>query len=176
MITLKAEGVSDLDATFANLQAFGNEALASAVVRSGLRAIARQMQQDIMPQVSNVRQEVGYRLLRTQQGEPKTGKVGVGVGRKSKKYSNQKRSRPGIGIDAGTWHWWVLGSFKSNPRFARRRRGGGNIQGVRPQSRGTMRPQQPNFAVNAAQKARAAAVAAMTKTVTRQITKFARQQ
>ena len=73
MITLKAEGGSDLDATFANLQAFGNEALASAVVRSGLRAIARQMQRDIMPQVSDVRQEVGYRLLRTQQGEPKTG-------------------------------------------------------------------------------------------------------
>lgn len=172
MLRLKATGASEIDAAFENLQAFGNEQLAAAVVRAGLRAIAKQMQRDIDPRVADVRADVGYRLLKTADGEPKRGKVGVGVGKRSKKYTNTKRARPGIGIDAGNWHWWVLGSYKSGIRYAYRRRGGGTIQGVKPQIRGVMRPQQPNFATNAATKARSAAVKAMHRTAMRQISKF----
>ena len=172
MITLTAEGHKQVDAAFRDLSAFASEKLARAVVMSGLAAIAKQMRRDIDARVASVRDEVGYRLIKTPDGAPKQGKVGVGVGRNYTRGTIVRSGRPGVGIDATTWHWWVLGSYKSGTRYAYRRRGGGTIKGVKPQSRGVMKAQQPNFATNAATKARSAAVKAMHRTAMRQISKF----
>jgi len=170
MATIELKGIKELQITLSDLREFGETTLSAAVVRAGLQAVAKQMRSDIDSRVQSVRQEVGYRFVRQATKGVRVGKVGVGVGKRWA-HNTERRGRAGIGINSGNWHWWVLGTFKGE-RFARRKRGGGRIAGVKPQSRGTMPAQQPNFASNAAIKAKPAVMAAMQRVGRKAINSF----
>ena len=173
MATIELKGIKELQITLEDLREFGDGTLATAIVRAGLQVVAKQMRADVDSRVKGVRQEVGYRFVRQEAKGVRVGKVGVGVGRR-RAHNAERRGRSGIGITSGNWHWWVLGSFKGE-RFARRRRGGGRIAGVKPQSRGVMPAQQPNFASNAAIKAKPAVLTAMQRVGRKAIDSFCSQ-
>jgi hypothetical protein len=160
MAGFSISGLPELQTTLGRFEQFGARGLAMAVVRAGLQEIAQQMQEDIRPQVKGVAANVGYRLNRTAGKSTISGKCGVGVGRRVTE-NKANRGNRGAGIHSGTWHWWVLGSFKT---INRRTRTGAN--------RGRMPAQQPDFADRAKQRAQQRARAAMEAAMGRSIERF----
>ncbi len=171
---ITVSGIAEVEAALTELRAIGSKSVAYAVVAAGMGVIAGQMRQDLKPQVKHVGREVGMRFVRNANRHIVGGKVGVGVGKRTQPAVAGRRTG-GIGISAANFHWWVLGSFRSGERFAERRRGGGVRVGVRPQSRGVLPPQQPNFAKQAQMKSQQRAKAAMQAAFNRAITKFAKR-
>ena len=167
-------GIAEVEATLTELRAIGSKSVAYAVVAAGMGVIADQMRQDLKPQVDHVGREVGMRFVRGENRRIISGKVGVGVGKRTQSAVVGRRTG-GVGISAANFHWWVLGSFRSGERFAKRRRGGGLRSGVRPQSRGILPPQQPDFAKQAQMKSQQRAKVAMQAAFNRAITKFAKR-
>lgn len=172
--SVTVSGMAEIEAAFADLHDLASGPIAYSVVGAGMRVIAAQMREDLKPQIQHVASEVGYRFVRDAGQHIVKGKVGVGVGKGLRSSGVSRRSR-GVGISADTFHWWVLGSFRSGERFAKRRRGGGLRSGVRPQSRGILPPQQPGFAKQAQMKSQQRAKAAMQAAFNRAITKFAKR-
>ena len=156
---ISVTGLAELEATLQDFTEFGKRGMAMSVVRAGMRVVADQMRQDLKPQVNEVAAEVGYRFVRNAGTDVVAGKVGVGVGKVVHK-TRPSRGRSGVGISARTFHWWVLGSFKSGQRLTTKR-----------QSRGVLRPQQPDFAnqskLRAMKRAKSAMESAMKKTIER---------
>lgn len=171
---ITVSGIAEVEAALTDLRAIGSKSVAYAVVAAGMGVIADQMRQDLKPQVEYVGREVGMRFVRNGNRQVISGKVGVGVGKRTQSAVVGRRTG-GVGISAANFHWWVLGSFRSGERFAQRRRGGGLRSGSRPQSRGILPPQQPDFAKQAQMKSQQRAKAAMQAAFNRAITKFAKR-
>jgi hypothetical protein len=160
MAGFSISGLPELQTTLERFEQFGARGLAMAVVRAGLQEIAQQMQENIKPQARGVTSDVGYRLNKKAEAGSISGKCGVGVGKRVRQQKTNRGNR-GAGIHSGTWHWWVLGSFKT---MNRRTRTGAN--------RGRMPAQQPDFADRAKQRAQQRARAAMEAAMGRSIERF----
>jgi hypothetical protein len=152
-VSMRLAGFTDTQQSLHAFMKFGERGLAKTIVRAGLRVVAQQMRQDIDPKIQDVSDDVGYRLNRQSGTNTISGKSGVGVAK------TVSRGKPGI--HSGTWHWWVLGSFKT---MNRRTRTGAN--------RGRMPAQQPDFADRAKQRAQQRARAAMEAAMGRSIERF----
>ena len=166
-IRMQVNGITDIQTTFEEFREFGNKSAAVAVVRAGMRVFAEQMKNDLKPQVAHMAEEIGYRFERNTEDNTVSGKVGVGVGKRIQWGSANRKSR-GVGITGDTWHWWVLGSFRSGQRFTK--------QKGKKQNRGVLKPQQANFANESKRRAEQRAKAAMEAALARSVETFSRNQ
>ena len=164
-VSVDLQGIADIDKALAEFTKFGQRGLALSVVRAGLRVISKQMQEDIDPQVQEVKSEVGFRFNRKAGTNVVFGRVGVGVGKVIERRNVPRGSR-GVGINSGNWQWWVLGSFKSGQRFTNRTRA----------NRGILKAQQPNFAQRARDRANERARSAMQAAMERSTERFFRSK
>ena len=164
-VSIDVQGIADIERALEDFTAFGQRGLALSVVRAGLRVIGEQMQEDMKPQVQHMAAEVGYRFDRKTSSTMVAGRVGVGVGKHVNRQNVNRGSR-GLGITSGTWHWWVLGSFKTGQRFTNRTRA----------NRGILKAQQPNFAQRAKERANERARAAMQAAMERSTERFFKSQ
>lgn len=170
MISISLDGLADIAKAMVDLRGMASGTLQVAVVRAGMQAVAHAMKAQIAPEAADARRDVGYRFDRRQSPHVLTGKIGVGVGRPSRKRKRQRSASGGIGIDGSTFHWWVLGSYRTGQRQATTYRG----RSTSPASRGRMLPQQPMFARQVQLAAQAAARGAMQAAASRVISSFAR--
>jgi hypothetical protein len=165
---IQVEGLAQLTLTLDDLRD-ASSGLQAAVLRAGMAATAEAMRNTIDDRVAGVRRAVGYRFNKRASPHELSGKVGVNVGKRIPGRTSP-RDRPGVGIGAANWHWWVLGSYKTPNRQARTYKG----KAIRAASRGAMPAQQPLFAQQAANRARASASAAMQAVAKKYMTSFAR--
>lgn len=170
MLSISLNGLADAAKAMTDLRSMASGTLQVAVVRAGMQAVAHAMKAQIASKAADARRDVGYRFERRQSPYMLTGKIGVGVGRPARKRKRQRSASGGIGIDASTFHWWVLGSFRTGQRQATTYRG----RSTSPASRGRMVPQQPSFVRQVQLASQAAARGAMQAAALRVISSFAR--
>jgi hypothetical protein len=170
MLSISLNGLADATRAMADLRGMALGTLQVAVVRAGMQAVAHAMKAHIAPEAADARRDVGYRFERRQSPHMLAGKIGVGVGKPARKRKRQRSASGGIGIDGSTFHWWVLGSFRTGQRQATTYRG----RSTAPASRGRMVPQQPMFARQVQLASQAAARGAMQAAASRVISSFAR--
>lgn len=160
--SLTIDNYAEISAAFDKLVKTQPTAIARVAVKTGLNVIAAEMRLGLDARVKHLQSEVGVRYVRQTSTNIIGGKVGVGVGKRSGQIVQlQRAGRPGIGIHAFNFNWWVLGSFKSGQRVTRKTRA----------NRGILKPQQPDFAQRAAARARNTMKSAMTKAVTQYLKK-----
>lgn len=160
--SLTVDNYAEIAAAFDALVKTQPAAIARVAVRAGLNVVAAEMRLELDSRVKHLQSEIGVRYVRQTNSNIIGGKVGVGVGKRSGQIVQlQRAGRPGIGIHAFNFNWWVLGSFKSGQRVTRKTRA----------NRGVLKPQQPEFAQRAATKARNTMKTAMAKAVTQYVRK-----
>lgn len=159
---MEIEGLADLAKALTKMQDKGSQNIARSVIRGGLQIVAKQMKADLAPEAKAAKKSIKSRFKRSAK-KGVTAKVGVGVGKRSKKATKPKKrskKKPGVGIGPNNIHWWVAGTKE---RFAGKRRGGGTRKGTTVQRRGRMPAMQPGLARIAYSKSRGKIKAEMIK-------------
>jgi hypothetical protein len=165
-------GDKQLDRKLKELGGKAADRIAHAGVRKSVQVIAKAIKKKVPSRFKNARKGIGWKATKGRKASkyrknavaPQS-KAGVGVGMKKAKrkrlIAEHKKSRigkkRGVGIGAGNFHWWVLGT---NDRVNRK---GVNLGGTK--------PMMPGMAINAANSVKGAITTAMAKEVSRQLIK-----
>ena len=165
-------GDKRLDRKLKELGGKAAKRIAQAGVRKSVQVVAKAIKRDIPSRFKNARKGVGWRATMGRAASKYGGaraavaKAGVGVGMKKAKreklaaeHNASRNDMPGVGIGAGNFHWWVIGTKNRRTRGGRRT--------------GRMRARMPGMAQRAAEKSAGPIKTAMAKEVSRQLLKEA---
>jgi hypothetical protein len=170
-------GDKRLDRKLKSLEKKAADRIAHAGVRKSVQVIAKAIKKEVPSRFKNARKGIGWKATKGHKAskyrkntvKPQS-KAGVGVGMKKAKRKQLlgefRRSRTypqkGVGIGAGNFHWWVIGT---NDRTTRR--------GT---TTGSTRARMSGMAIKAAMSSKGAIKTAMAKEVSRQLIKEARKK
>ena len=167
-------GDKRLDRKLKSLKTKAADRIAHAGVRKSVQVVAKAIKKAVPSRFKNARKGIGWKATKGHKAskyrkntvKPQS-KAGVGVGMKKAKrkqlLGEHRRSRSypqkGVGIGAGNFHWWVIGTKNRTNR--------------RGKSLGGTKAMMPGMAMGAAMSAKGAIKTAMAKEVSRQLLKEA---
>jgi hypothetical protein len=141
-------GIREFDAIISELSKGGMNRVMRPAIRAACKFAAKQVKAKIPGRYKTVRKAINYRMLPTKLNNGfVSGKVGAGVGKKSKaKLKPRKAGRKGVGISSANVHWWFLGTDQrtTGTKRASRRKGSNGTRvptGGKIRNTGRMPPQ-----------------------------------
>lgn len=108
--------------------------IARGALRKAMTVVSKAIRTRIPSPWKDVKKLIGTRMLKRAVGSEIAGKVGVGVGKKSKRAKKKKdrTGRPGVGVGPENVHWFILGTgkrFRGQRKIRNRKTGA--VTGVR---------------------------------------------
>ena len=116
----RVTGFKKIDKKLKRLATTGSKRIGQAMVSSLMTEVSKGIRKAIPPKQRSVKKTLGRKLKKNPETGMHEGKVGLGVGKRTKSKKQRDPKKPGVGISKQNVHWFILGTdhrFTQNAEY-----------------------------------------------------------